>query len=316
MIKAMKNIALSASCLLFLGACAEMELASHVVKTLPSPPLNSNSPATKSEGHFKVGNAYRIEGRKYKPFESYDLVETGVSSWYGPNFHGKRTANGETFNMYDMTAAHRTLQLPSIIRVTNLENGRSAIMRVNDRGPFSKDRVLDVSKKGAEVLGFQNQGTTKVRIEVLKEESQHVAAMAKKGLSTRGIELAMARNPNYLVASKQGVSPSYIKPRSANLTLKKPLAVQPVEAEPVLASAAATPSDAVYVQAGAFRDAHNAQKMVDALRAFGNAHVKPRLSDGGSLYSVRFGPMQVADANNLVSKLGQAKRIDAIAVRD
>lgn len=164
-----------------LSACTEIQLASHLYKQA-SPP---------NQGSFKVGNPYKISGRTYYPEERYDLVETGIASWYGPQFHGKLTANGETFDMDELTAAHKTLQMPSIVRVTNLENGRSLIVRVNDRGPYKKNRVIDMSRRSAELLGFKNKGTAKVRVEVLDSESRQVAAVAKSGRSTRGIELAL-----------------------------------------------------------------------------------------------------------------------------
>ncbi len=125
----------------------------------------------KYEGHYKIGNPYTILGKKYYPEEDRNYKEIGVASWYGEDFHNKKTANGETYNMNDYTAAHRTLPLPSMVKVTNLENGKSIIVRVNDRGPFAKDRIIDLSKKVANYLGFQNQGTTKVKVEFLKAET-------------------------------------------------------------------------------------------------------------------------------------------------
>ena len=112
-----------------------------------------------SGGEYKIGEPYQIEGRTFYPEESFDYTERGVASWYGPNFHKKKTANGEVFDMNLLTAAHKTLQLPSLVRVTNIENNRSLILRVNDRGPFVKNRIIDVSKKAASILGFQKKGT-------------------------------------------------------------------------------------------------------------------------------------------------------------
>ena len=118
-----------------------------------------------SGGEYKVGKPYQIEGKIYYPKESFDYLESGVASWYGPNFDGKRTANGEIFNMNLLTAAHKTLQLPSLVKVTNTENNKSLILRVNDRGPFVKNRIIDVSKKAASILGFQKHGTANVVVE-------------------------------------------------------------------------------------------------------------------------------------------------------
>ena len=118
-----------------------------------------------SGGEYKIGKPYQIEGRTFYPEESFDYKERGVASWYGPNFHKKKTANGEVFDMNLLTAAHKTLQLPSLVKVTNIENNRSLILRVNDRGPFVKNRIIDVSKKAASILGFQKKGTANVIVE-------------------------------------------------------------------------------------------------------------------------------------------------------
>lgn len=142
-------------------------------------------------GRFQVGKPYNIAGKTYYPQESYASVQTGVASWYGPGFHGKKTANGERFDQNALTAAHPTLQLPSLVRVTNLENNRTLIVRVNDRGPFHGGRVMDLSKAAAEELGFRNKGTAQVRLQVLGPESMAIASAARHGVDTRGAEIAM-----------------------------------------------------------------------------------------------------------------------------
>lgn len=119
-------------------------------------------------GHYKIGKPYSAFGISYEPKEYDSYEEIGTASWYGPDFHGKKTANGEIYNMGDLTAAHPTLPLPSLVLVTNLKNGKSKVLRVNDRGPFAKNRVIDVSEKAAEVLGFKAIGTTKVKVELLR----------------------------------------------------------------------------------------------------------------------------------------------------
>ncbi|MDY0008696.1 MAG: septal ring lytic transglycosylase RlpA family protein [Bdellovibrionales bacterium] len=174
---------------LSVSACSEIELASHVIKKA------TWSGAQETTGSYKVGNPYTVSGVRYYPQESFSMVETGIASWYGPNFHGKRTANGEIYNQNDLTAAHRTLQMPSIVRVTNLENGKSVVLRVNDRGPFKRGRVIDVSKRGAELLGFIGNGTARVRVEVLEKESRQIAEAAKRGVNTAGMNVQQAAAP-------------------------------------------------------------------------------------------------------------------------
>ncbi len=130
-------------------------------------------------GVFKVGQPYEIQGVSYVPQEYDDYEETGTASWYGEDFHGKETANGETYDMTSMTAAHPTLPLPSMVLVTNLQNNKTVLVRVNDRGPFAKERVIDVSEKAAEVLGFRDRGTTEVKIELLKNETDELLKKLK-----------------------------------------------------------------------------------------------------------------------------------------
>ena len=119
-----------------------------------------------------VGKPYMIAGRFYFPAEDPNYRAEGIASWYGRDFHGSRTANGEIYNMYALTAAHPTLPMPSYVRVTNQLNGRSIIVRVNDRGPFRGGRVIDVSVKTAELLGFHSSGLAPVRVEYVGRASR------------------------------------------------------------------------------------------------------------------------------------------------
>lgn len=142
-------------------------------------PIGESWTQSIGEGVYKIGKPYKVNGVWYFPKEDYNYDEVGYASWYGNDFHNKRTANGEIFDVNMLSAAHKTLPLPSVVRVTNLQNGRSLILRVNDRGPFVNDRIMDVSKKAAQLLGFKDQGTTKVRVELLPEESMTVASLTK-----------------------------------------------------------------------------------------------------------------------------------------
>ena len=134
--------------------------------------------APKSAGTYKVGNPYQIAGKWYYPSDDPHYQETGTASWYGPTFHGKSTANGEQFNENDVTAAHRTLPMPSYVEVTNLENGRKLIVRVNDRGPFAKDRIIDLSRRSAQLLGVEQQGTARVHVKRIYPKGQPPAVVA------------------------------------------------------------------------------------------------------------------------------------------
>ena len=145
-----------------------------------------DGPPAAPGGAYKVGKPYVIGGVRYVPRADPDYDRTGMASWYGPGFHGKRTANGEVYDMDALTAAHPTLPMPSRVRVTNLENGRSIVLRINDRGPFAKGRIIDVSRRAARELGFLSQGVTRVRVRVL--DSRGFAAADRKAPPAAGGE--------------------------------------------------------------------------------------------------------------------------------
>ena len=125
---------------------------------------NNDVTVPPNAGVYKIGKPYQIGDTWYYPREQPDYDETGIASWYGPTFYGHRTANGEVYTAQDLTAAHRTLPLPVNVRVTNLDNGKSLVVRVNDRGPFAKGRIIDLSERAAELLGYKEKGTARVRV--------------------------------------------------------------------------------------------------------------------------------------------------------
>jgi len=130
-----------------------------------SPRVTNLKRVRKGGGRYQVGKPYTIRGKRYVPRENPNYRAVGLASWYGPNFHGRLTANGEIYDQYSLSAAHPTLPLPSYAKVTNLENGASAIVRVNDRGPFSRNRIIDLSSRAAQLLGYTHQGVAKVKVE-------------------------------------------------------------------------------------------------------------------------------------------------------
>jgi rare lipoprotein A len=138
------------------------------VALAPQPVDDAAEPAPVAQARYHVGRRYEIAGKWYEPQEDPDYDQQGVASWYGPVFHGRLTANGEVFDRASLSAAHPTLPLPSYVRVTNLENDRSVIVRVNDRGPFARDRLIDVSERTASLLGFRRDGTTRVRVQYIE----------------------------------------------------------------------------------------------------------------------------------------------------
>ncbi|MEA2936361.1 MAG: rare lipoprotein [Variibacter sp.] len=127
--------------------------------------VEPGQPVPKGGGAYRVGKPYLVAGRAYVPQENRRYRAEGTASWYGDDFHGRLTANGEVYDMEGVSAAHPTLPMPSYARVTNLSNGRSLIVRVNDRGPYHSDRVIDLSSKAADLLAFRGKGTSRVRVE-------------------------------------------------------------------------------------------------------------------------------------------------------
>src|SRR5512144_2425546 len=167
--KAARNAAALAACLLVANCASSGKFASRVdpkygVSSSPRV-VGFGEPVPKGGGTYRVGKPYTVAGRVYVPEEDVNYQQEGVASWYGDDFHGRLTANGEVFDMGALTAAHPTLPMPSYARVTNLTNGKSLIVRVNDRGPYHGNRLIDVSNKAAELLEFKGNGVAKVRVE-------------------------------------------------------------------------------------------------------------------------------------------------------
>ncbi len=127
--------------------------------------VEEGDPVPKGGGRYSVGKPYNINGRTYYPAENTSYRAEGIASWYGPDFHGRQTANGEVYDMHAISAAHPTMPLPSYARVTNLENRRSIIVRVNDRGPYARNRIIDLSIGTAKALEFHGKGLARVRVE-------------------------------------------------------------------------------------------------------------------------------------------------------
>jgi rare lipoprotein A len=156
-----------------------------------SAPFGGNQPLT-PHPTYKVGGPYTVRGVTYYPHVDYAYDQTGLASWYGAGFQGQYTANGEIFDMNQLTAAHTTLPLPSIVEVINLQNNRALRIRINDRGPFARGRIIDLSRRAAQLLGVTQTGTALVRVRVLREPSLIAAAAAERGIVSNGEEAGTA----------------------------------------------------------------------------------------------------------------------------
>jgi len=183
----MRLAAISAIALaLLLAGCSGKTRHAHAPgQTGAGPSYSGGGSAPLGQGGYrKTGTPYQVNGRWYYPMNTaYGYDQTGTASWYGREFHGKKTANGERYDMHAMSAAHTTLPMPSMVRVTNLDNGRSVVVRVNDRGPFVKSRIIDLSYAAAKALGYDKVGTARVRVQALegsKGNASEVAQSARK----------------------------------------------------------------------------------------------------------------------------------------
>ncbi len=186
-----------------------------------SPRVSTQKRVRKGGGRYQVGKPYTIRGKRYVPREDPNYKTVGLASWYGPNFHGRLTANGEIYDQYSLSAAHPTMPLPSYAKVTNLENGASVTVRVNDRGPFAHNRVIDLSSRAAELLDYTKKGIAKVKVEYVGrarmdglDENRLVASYDPGRLDPRSIPANSARQVLLAQASE---------PRRAN-TARKALA--------------------------------------------------------------------------------------------
>ena len=306
-------LGLLALCFL-LTACAETQLIAHAAKQVQRAP--DTAPAV--SGAYKIGKPYKVAGNWYYPTENYEYDETGIASWYGPGFHGRRTANGERYDMDALTAAHPTLPMPSVVRVTNLDNGRSIVLRINDRGPFARSRIIDVSRQAARSLGFQGIGTAKVRVTVLADESRQIKVAALNSPAGQADQIQVAAAPRARVTVEPLPGSGAIatgRPgaqQSALAAIRTPVAapVLPtgVEVGPVIESN-------IFIQAGAFGDFSNALRMRDRIGSFGATNISRARVAGGPIYRVRVGPVaSVRDADILIGQMIRAGVGDATLV--
>lgn len=223
----------------------------------PPPPTTGQAVAPGT----KVGNPYQVAGVWYYPRVDHDYDETGTASWYGRQFHGRPTANGERFDMNKVTAAHPTLPLPSTVRVTNLENGRVLSVRINDRGPFARGRIIDLSRRAAQLLGFESQGTARVRVQIVRPDGS---------VASRGDVRAA---PRALAAGEQAAGPLYVQvgafadPENARGLRARLAAHGEASVDP-----AQMPEGTVWrVRFGPFEDARAAQELHERLLRAGFA---------------------------------------------
>jgi rare lipoprotein A len=258
---------------------------------------------------YVVGQPYTISGKTYYPKEDFDYDRTGIASWYGSDFHGRRTANGETYDMNAMTAAHTTLPMPTIVRVTNIENGRSVVLRVNDRGPFVDDRIIDLSRAAADQLGMREKGVARVRVQVVKEASLRLKREAERRVAAYE---PPQETVEYVPPPAAQPVRSYDLPRQEAAAPTRPVGPpRQLHRDPDpsglgnLAPGGRTPgppgaTGRYYVQAGSFTERDRAERVRAALADLGPARIS-EVWVGDSLYfRVRVGPLGDAAASDRV----------------
>jgi rare lipoprotein A len=331
---AFRGLTLAAAAGVLLSACAGGGRVGEITKV---------PPVKRSAGFYKVGLPYAIGGVTYYPREVQSYDETGIASWYGAEFHGKTTANGEVFDKFDITAAHTTLPLPSLVRVTNLENGRSIVVRVNDRGPFHDRRIIDLSRRAAQLLEMERAGIARVRVQLLAKESFALQQAAREGRILQADAVlrddggpAAAAEPVVAAAPRAPVDveslPSLAVVQRSVAPPPSPDAVTVTElpdnavvvqrggGQPVLGEVRdgvfrpapivlqqPVQATSLFVQTGAFAQESNAARAQQSIARLGATRIAPKTVDGKLLYRVQLGPFRtVADAERALAQLEAA----------
>lgn len=289
---------------LLLAACAETNLAVETTKVVTRKDAEVTGP-------YKIGKPYQVGGVWYYPKADYEYDETGIASWYGPGFHANQTANGEIYDENDLTAAHKTLPMPSLVRVTNLENGRSLVVRINDRGPFVNNRIIDLSRRSAQLLGIEQKGTAKVRVQVLKEESMMIAAQASsKGGDTIGPAPAAAPAGDIGVQALPGSGsqqPAQTLPKAGSQqAAPQQVALGNAQAPQLTGQVTTVPvkPSNIFIQAGAFLRQGNAQQLQRKLSNIGQTRITEFILNQQRFYRVQVGPIaSIEEADRLLQQL-------------
>jgi rare lipoprotein A len=264
------------------------------------PPSPNSVPdmVPRSEPRSRNGNPpfYDVLGKRYFVLSSsVGYVERGVASWYGPGFHKVKTSTGEPYDMYAMTAAHKTLPLPAYVRVTNLQNGRSVVVRVNDRGPFVGNRIIDLSYTAASKLDMLRNGTAMVEVRSIGPASGGAPLMAPLAAPLTATPLSAAAE-----APPPGSADSALPPAAAP--------------DPSAGISTVPVPHSLFIQAGAFSDPKNAERLVEKLRGggYGKIFVRDNEIAGRRMYRVRIGPVpNVAEFDRVVAALERVGVNDA-----
>lgn len=308
-------------------------------------------PEVRNEPRARTGNRdYAVLGTKYRVLDDHNgYVEEGLASYYGKKFHGRRTSSQEVYDMYAFTAAHKTLPLPSFARVTNLDNGKSVVVRVNDRGPFHKGRVIDLSYAAAVKLGYRDKGTARVRVEALSADGD-APLLASAGAAASGMDRLVEKLPGAEQAVVAGHRfdmrqdgrtmgaaefDAWMRSRRIRVATGKPapvlaaatqvtanlVAAAPVAPGPSAAPAALVPTveaaaDQVVLQVASFGNQRNAERALSLLQGAAITHAQLLDADvnGKKVWRLRIGPVSESATPELAARIvglgfGQPQRV-------
>ena len=301
-----------------LSACSRFKKSSD--QNLSKRVIPLGQPVPKGGGRYKVGNPYKIGGRTYRPAEQPGYNRVGIASWYGEMFHGRYTANGEIYDMNALTAAHPILPLPTYARVTNLQNGRNLVVRINDRGPYARDRIIDMSRRSAQALGFQRDGTARVRVQYLGRapldgndsvERRSFANLNNPKNIRRKVRLAAARPARSTPMADPMIVGALPKSEARNAPSKWQMQVKAAGL-----SAAAT-EELIFIQAASFQNKEYADKLRNQLANIGPAGVFPADIKGKKYYRVRLGPYaRRHDADQALRVVVNSGSAHALIIKD
>lgn len=292
--------------LLLLAGCSTAELTVDLIKKSKKRAQQVEIAKAVEEGAitanpvYKIGNPYQVGGVWYYPERDLAYDETGIGSWYGDEFAGRLTANGEIFDPDMVTAAHKTLPMPSVVRVTNLDNGKSLVVRINDRGPFVAGRIIDLSREAARLIGYRDQGIARVRVQVLAEQTLRLEKLAKDGNFT---EITGDVSAMPTVAAVEQPEVSMTATSSSGKTVDSDVEDDNVSALELLARSrvgevitVAPIETQIWVQVGAFYAEANASNVLAKVEIVGAGQVSPVDVSGQTLHRVRIGPLGSVEA--------------------
>lgn len=292
--------------LLLLAGCSTAELTVDLIKKSKKRAQQVEIAKAVEEGAitanpvYKIGNPYQVGGVWYYPERDLAYDETGIGSWYGDEFAGRLTANGEIFDPDMVTAAHKTLPMPSVVRVTNLDNGKSLVVRINDRGPFVAGRIIDLSREAARLIGYRDQGIARVRVQVLAEQTLRLEKLAKDGNFT---EITGDVSAMPTVAAVEQPEVSMTATSSSGKTVDSDVEDDNVSALELLARSrvgevitVAPIETQIWVQVGAFYAEANASNVLAKVEIVGAGQVSPVDVSGQTLHRVRIGPLSSVEA--------------------